>query len=148
MISAFGVEHGVVAKAESVKRKVDEFVDDNGKMSDKAAAAVPGSTVDVYNNSRKHKKESALGNWAMKLGGGAAGGALGYAAFRGSKGKIKMLNAKKLKGKRKKRISPEDRSNLLASTATVLGSTGGGYAGSRLHQEYVKRNPRYDYKEK
>jgi hypothetical protein len=132
-------------KIEDSNSKVDSYVDNNGKLSDNVAAAAPGTTVAVYNQSRKHKKEATIGNWAARLGGGAAGGAAGFLVYRASKGRVKALKGGK---KAYFKMGKGKRQGIAGTLSTGVGSTIGGYAASRGHQEYIKRNPRYQYEEK
>lgn len=136
---------GIVRKAEAKKKiddKVDRVLDNNGKMSDTVAGAAPGTSVDVYNNSRKRKREATVGNWAAKIAAGGAGAGAGYMVYRKTKGKIKPLTVDG------KKLTAEKKQGFASSAITSVGATTGGYAGSRAHQEYVKRSDRYNYKEK
>lgn len=146
MFSPFGVDHGIVSKSGKVKEKadkrIDSVVDSNGKLSDTVAPIAPGSTVDVYNNSGYNKRRAAAENWGAKIGGGVLGTAAGYGAYRALKGKgVKAL-------KSGKKVSGDKKEGIALAGLTSVGSSIGGYAGGRAHQEHVKRSPKYRYKEK
>lgn len=156
MISAFGVDHGLVSKAESdakirpVKPAMPE------KVPDWASGAMPASTARAYNYSENKKVKAAAHNFAWKTAGGVAGSAAGAAltglAFRKAKplkympkffyGNSKVVNP--LTGKKTTLTPGEKRRMLGLSLGGTFGTIGGGVAGSaQLH--HMKSDPQYGY---
>lgn len=128
--------------SEATNKKIKRVVDDNGKVSDTVSPIASGTTVDVYNNSRYNKKQAAAANWGAKIAGGAAGSAAGYGIYRALRGNVKVL---RVAGKK---MSADKKRGIASAALTSVGSSVGGYAGGRTHQEYVKKNPRYRYEDK
>lgn len=74
MLSAFGVDHGSISKADR-KRRVGPST-----VPDSLAAIIPGSTVRSYEYSPPGKKlKNASRNFGAITAGGVAGGAVGAA---------------------------------------------------------------------
>lgn len=135
MRSAFGIEHGVVAKA---------------AMPDLAVSALPGSTVAAYNKSTKRRKEAAARNLGAKAVGGAIGSAVGLAGMAVAGKRVPALNRTTVvlgrKGKHAKpRLAVSAQKKAGWTEATVVGATGGigsTIAGNRSLKR-IKSDERY-----
>lgn len=138
MRSAFGVEHGAVAKRRDYKDR---------RVPDALTSVVPGSTVMAYNYSRKHKGQAATANLGAKVAGSAAGSVVG-AALMGVAGKrLKALGALRRGSTVLGRtVSAERKMGAAqAGAAGVLGGIGGGITGNRSLNR-IKGDERYGYR--
>jgi hypothetical protein len=133
MISAFGVNHGLISKASEHREKLPE----------NAGHILPASTVRAYDHSKQKKKEAALINFASQAGGGAAGTAAGITGA--------VILARKRPGlfKDKKIIAMRIPSARQKEAARYVSGVGGAtlasLAGSSATTAYIKRSKRYDY---
>ena len=137
MISAFGIEHGSISKAdENPTDKVDDIL----------TPVLPGSTVRAYDNSRRNKRKAAVENFATKAVGAGAGLAVGTLIGVKTKGKVKFLNTPSVL--RGRTITPHMKHGYYTNlTGTAAGGVGGGAAGN-LSLHSIKRDPDYKYKER
>jgi hypothetical protein len=146
MISAFGVEHGLVSKALP------------DKVPDWASGAMPASTARAYNYSGDKKTKAAAHNFAWKTAGATAGTAAGAAlvglAFKKAKPLRYMpeffYRNSKVKnpftGGKTNITSGEKRRYLGMSLGGTVGTAGGATAGGvQLHR--LKSDPQYRFEE-
>lgn len=77
MISAFGVDHGVVSKRETVP--------------DYLTPLLPASAVKAYDRSRRNKERALAENMGARVGGSAVGAAIGIGALAASRKRIPFL---------------------------------------------------------
>ena len=158
MISAFGVDDGLVSK------------EDTRKVPDWASGAMPASSAKAFSNSRKHKTDAGVRNFGWTTGGTAAGTAVGATlvglAFRKAKPYKHMPKffyketpvRNPFKGTGRTHLqnphgpggtvitSGEKQRYLGMTLGGTLGTAGGAAAGA-YHLNQVKKNPRYRYKE-
>jgi hypothetical protein len=132
--SAFGVVH-VAKKSDRHLRKT---------VPDWATGPLPGSTVKAYDRSQEHKLKAASGNLAAKVGGGAAGGAVGLALATAAGKKVKVLReGTKVAGHA---VSGGTLRGWTGSTvAGGFGGAAGGSAGA-VQLSHVKDDPKYRYR--
>jgi hypothetical protein len=146
MISAFGIDHGMVSKAMP------------DKVPDWASGAMPASTARAYNYSGKKKTKAAANNFAWKSAGAAAGTAAGATlvglAFKKAKPLKHMPKffyegtpvKNPLSGKKTTITSGEKQRYLGMSIGGTLGTAGGATAGA-VHLNRLKKDPKYDFDE-
>lgn len=146
MISAFGVEHGVVSKAE--------------KLSSNITPMLPSTTVMAYNNSRYNKKRAAARNFAARAVGSGLGLGAGYLAYKhvpmgrwlNSATKFKTRAPSYSKGKlslkrKNVKFSSDKKKGYVASAMTSMGAGVGGYIGGKESLQNIKESPRFRYEE-
>ena len=133
MISAFGVNHGLISKAKGEYDRLPEH----------AGHVLPAATVRAYDHSKKHKKEAAAINFVSQAGGGLAGTAAGITGtVILARKNPKLFKQKKILGY----IVKPDRQKEAARY--VAGAAGAGLtslAGSSATSAYIKRSKRYDH---
>jgi len=144
MISAFGVEHGLVSKALP------------DKVPDWASGAMPASTARAYNYSGDKKTKAATHNYAWKTAGATAGTAAGAAlvglAFKKAKPlrympeffyrKTPIKNP--FNGQKTAITSGEKQRYLGMTLGGALGTVGGAAAGG-AHLHRLKKDPQYKF---
>jgi hypothetical protein len=145
MLSAFGVDHGSISKADR-KRRVGPST-----VPDSLAAIIPGSTVRAYEYSPPGKKlKNASRNFGAITAGGVAGGAVGAALaaplIRKIPIKRQLLTAPKLlqpKGLRAKPMTLEGSAarNYAQAGAWGVGSTAGStLLGTKSYKKIRREN--------
>lgn len=137
MFSAFGVDHGaLISKTAKADRRIPEW----------ASSAVPGSTINAYNNSSKHKGQAAASNLGAKAAGSATGSILGATGVALAARKFKGLKAPVKLG----RIIISGDRKLGAAQAVGAGAVGGvvgGVAGARSLNR-IRGDKKYKYRER
>jgi hypothetical protein len=146
MISAFGVEHGLVSKA------------DQRSVPDWASGAIPASTARAYSHAEKKKASAASRNFVYSSAGTAAGTLAGASlvglAFKKAKPlkympKTFYRSTKnvKLPFSKPTTIGSGEKQRWLGMTvAAPAGALGGGIAGA-AHLKHMRKDPKYAFKE-
>ena len=146
MISAFGVDHGSISKADK-------------QAPDWIAGALPASSVHAYNRSTKNRKKAAATNFAATLGGSAAGTATGAGlvalAVRRGRGSAKApkfmyrdsLIKNPVTGKKTPITASEKQRYAGIGAGSAAATAIGGTAGAG-HLKYVqdKKKEKYGFK--
>lgn len=144
MISAFGVDHGYISKADDKPKK--RRIRPPDKLPRVAGNVVPASTTRAYDNSSKRKPEAAGLVTAGKFVGSVAGGAAGLAiASRASKNPQFFKTSSKIA---LKRVSRGDKRNAARYVGMTLGGGAGSTALSEGTSRHIRRSERYGYKER
>jgi len=169
MISAFGVEHGDISKAQK------RMIDPEARLPHAAGNILPASTVRAYDNSRKNKPKAATYNFASQVLPGMVGSAVGLEAasllLRKKPGlikpiKLKVPSTKKVrtgiavdskgtatpkyrKLRTTKEINLGDRQEKVLGLVTAGGiGTLSSLTGSQLTSNHIKRSKRFDYQDR
>lgn len=143
MISAFGVDHGEISKADKPKKRLLHPPD---KLPRVAGNMVPASTARAYDNSTQRKPEAAGLVTAGKIAGSVAGGAAGIAvASKLTKNPKFFKTASKIA---LKRVSGKDKRNAARYAGMTLGGAVGSTALSEGTSRHIRRSARYGYKER
>lgn len=132
MLSAFGVEHGSIAKFDKPSP--------TDKVDDELTPLLPGSTVRAYDNSRRNKRKAAFENFAVKGLGGAAGLGLGTLVAAKTKGRFKALNTQT------RSFTPQMKHGYYVSSVGSAGAGAGGGLAGNASLESIKNDPQYRYK--
>jgi hypothetical protein len=100
--------------------------------------------VKAYDRSQEHKLKAASGNLAAKVGGGAAGGAVGLALATAAGKKVKVLR----EGTRVAGHAVSGGTLRGWTGSTVAGGFGGAAGGSAgaVQLAHVKEDPKYRYR--
>ena len=136
MISAFGVNHGLISKA----------IGDYDKLPERAGHVLPASTVRAYDHSKKRKKEAATVNYVSQVGGGIAGTAAGMTGVvLVARKNPKLFQQRKVLGYV---VKPERQKEAARYVAGVTGAGLASLGGSSATSAYIKRSKRYENKGK
>lgn len=151
MLSAFGVEHGPISKAEGKKKAKRSLVlvnpnDPDARLPRVAGNVVPAATVRAFDNSRQRKPEAAALNIGSKVAGStvglAAGGALATVAAAKSPA---LRRSSKVLGRT---ISAAQKKGAAQYAGATAGGAVGSTIGSEWSSRHIRRSKRYKYKER
>lgn len=133
MISAFGVNHGLISKARGEYKKLPE----------EAGHVLPAATVRAYDHSKKRKNEAAAINYISQAGGGIAGTAAGMTGVvLVARKNPKLFQQRKVLGYV---VKPERQKEAARYVAGVTGAGLASLGGSSATSAYIKRSKRYDH---
>lgn len=145
MLSAFGVEHGPIAKAEQQKKRLKPLRED-AKLPRVAGNVVPAATVRAFDNSRARKPEAAALNIGSKVAGSAAGLTVGGVLGTVAAAKIPALKrSSKILGYTATAAKKKGAAQYVAATS---GGAVGSTIGSEWSSRHIRRSKRYKYKER
>jgi hypothetical protein len=114
------------------------------RVPDYVSPLLPASTVRAYDNSRAHKREAGVKNFAAKGGLGAIGGTAGLLASAVAVRKIPALR-NGVKFGSKKAVSRDTLRGWTQSTGAGAGAAAGGGIGGAYSLKRIQENPKYRY---
>jgi hypothetical protein len=145
MLSAFGVDHGTISKADAPKKR-REVIKPDAKLPRVAGNMVPASTARAFDNSTKHKGQAAGLVTAGKIAGSVAGGAAGIAvASKLTKNPRFFKEGSKIA---LRAVSAKDKRNAARYAGMTVGGAVGSTALSEASSRHIRRSSRYGYKER